>query len=437
MVSGLSTLENAGQLSGRELALLRQRSRLHRKYEPAVELYADSDLPLCEIAAKCGFSAGALGSYLRRYQRELVLCRHGILAEGRNPQSVKIISAGEGSETAHAKYKDAVNACDSMEYIEYNVSQIARKFGLNGTALANYMRIHYEDIPVRREKIRRKLGINDNVYRGARPECVEQYAEAVEMYRSTDMTIPQTAETCRVSTSGFSQHLRFYHKEILRQKRQVRRQAQSAEKRVRGGLSGNGRKNNPSSATEEKYAVALALYRDTNLLMKTIAEQTGVPLEGFRSYLHKWHRELVLERSGLKGETDECVDLRKARKRMKTVAAKYADAIESLKKHPRPLARVAAEFGFHPEVFRQYVHKYEPELAARGGMVRNASGRLTLRNSEEKYNKAVRLYTTTADSLKSIAGRLGLVYNSLGGYIRRSVPEAILLHQEVLKKQNE
>ncbi len=97
--------------------------------------------------------------------------------------------------------------------------------------------------------------------------------------------------------------------------------------------------------------------------MKEIVRRTGVTQEGFRSYLHLWHRDLVLERLGIDGEVDVHTDLRKARKRTKTVAAKYEKAIESLKQNPRPIAHVAAEFGFHPESFREYIHKHEPEIA--------------------------------------------------------------------------
>lgn len=354
-------------LSPREKVVQERRAALHRKYERAVELYQQTDMALREIAEECHVTSGALGNYLRRYHRELVFQRHHISTTENDLHTVKIITAGKQSEAAHRKYKKAVEACDTADYIEYNVSQIAHKYHLDGTALANFMRVHYEDVPKRREKIRERLGINDHIHRGARKESVAQYAEAVELYRTTTMTLPEVADACRVSESGLSQYLRFYRKDILRQKREERRQAQQVEKKERGGLLGNGKQNNPSAAIEEKYAEALAMYRDTNLTMKEIVSRTGVLKEGFRAYLHKWHRELVLERSGITEDADGQGDLRKNRKRMKTVAAKYADAIESLKNNPRPIARVAAEFGFHPDVFRQYVRKYEPELAARQG----------------------------------------------------------------------
>ena len=170
-------------LSGRERALILHRHALHSKYEKAVALYADTDMPMKDIAKECKVSIGGLGCYLRRYWRELVLRRHQIHADGKKAEDIKIMEAGKQNVNAHAKYKDAVAACDSLDYIDLNVSQIARKFGTEGTALANFMRIHYPETLVWREKVRQRLGINDNIRHGARPECMKQYAEAVELYR--------------------------------------------------------------------------------------------------------------------------------------------------------------------------------------------------------------------------------------------------------------
>lgn len=431
-----SSTEVGKTLSERDKALILKRHALHCKYEKAVAIYADTDMPMKDIAKECGVTVGGLGSYLRRYWRELVLRRHQIHADGKKAEDIKIMEAGKQSIHAHAKYKDAVAACDSLEYIDLNVSQVARKFGTDGAALANFMRIHYPETLVWREKVRRRLGINDNIWHGARPECTKQYAEAVEMYRDTEMTMMEVAAACNVSPSGFSQHLRFYHKEILEQKKQIRETAKAKRQQVLGELTGNGRVYRPSPATKQRYAQALELYRNTTLTMKEIVRRTGVPAEGFRFYLHKWHKDLVIERLGISSNVSGHTDLRKARKRMKTVAAKYEEAIKSLRMTPRPVAEVAAEFGLHPEVFRDYLHKHEPELARQQGMMKTANGKIVSRRSEEKYAEAVRLYGTTTETLKSIAARLGLTYNSVGGYIRRNYPEVMALHQNLLKTQS-
>lgn len=431
-----SSTEVGKTLSERDKALILKRHALHCKYEKAVAIYADTDMPMKDIAKECGVTVGGLGSYLRRYWRELVLRRHQIHADGKKAEDIKIMEAGKQNVNAHAKYKDAVAACDSLDYIDLNVSQIARKFGTEGTALANFMRIHYPETLVWREKVRQRLGINDNIRHGARPECMKQYAEAVELYRNTGMTMAEVAEACKVSLSGFGQHLRFYHKEILEQKKQMRKTAKAERNQIFGEMTGNGRTYRPSPATKQRYAQALELYRNTTLTMKEIVRRTGVPAEGFRFYLHKWHKDLVIERLGISSNVSGHTDLRKARKRMKTVAAKYEEAIESLKNNPRPVAKVAAEYGFNPEVFRDYLHKHEPELARQQGMMKTANGKIVSRRSEEKYAEAVRLYGTTTETLKSIAARLGLTYNSVGGYIRRNYPEVMALHQNLLKIQS-
>lgn len=52
-----------------------------------------------------------------------------------------------------------------------------------------------------------------------------------------------------------------------------------------------------------------------------------------------------------------------------------------------------------------------------------------------KYRKAVELYRTTAEPLKAIVRRLGLVYNSLSGFIRRNIPEAAAQHARLLEQK--
>lgn len=412
------------QLSGRERTALLRRHALHCKYARAVELYARTDMTLNAIAGECGVTTGGLGNYLRRYWRELVLRRNNIPADGINPHDIKIIEAGKQNAVAHEKYKDAVIACELLQNIDLNVSQVARKYGLDGTALSNFMHVHYPDILTWRERMRRQLGLNDNVHHGTRPAVKEQYAEAVGLYGNTDMTIHEIAEQCNVSEGGLSQHLRFYHKDLLTRKRKQRKAVAASGDRAFGGLLGNGRKHCPSPTAEKKYAEALKIYENTELTMKEIVRRTGVPAGGFRSYLHKWHKELASGRKGASG----------SERRTKAVRAKYERAIEALRKEPRPVAAVAAEFGLNPEVFRAYLHKHEPDLAKCQGMMRASNGKTVSRRSNERYAEAVHLYATTGDSLRTIAARLGLVYKTVEGFIRRNYPEAIVRHKELTGK---
>lgn len=365
MDASLCSDTGAIAFTSRQKSALIRRHALHCKYEKAVTLYANTGMTLKAIARECNVSEGGLSNYLRRYWRELVLQRHRIPVDDKHLKDVKIIETGKQNIVAHEKYKDAIAACNSLDYIDFNISQLARKFGVDSTALPNFMRIHYPDTLAWRENVRRKLGINDNIRRGALPQCIRQYAEAVKLYKETDMTVAEIATQCNVSEGGLSQHLRFYHKDVLTQKRQQRKTAKDKIQKTQGELSGNGHKHEPLSETDMKYSEALSMYKDTALTLKEIAAKTGVSESGFRSYLHKWHKELVLDRLGIDGDISDDTDLRSVRLRIKTVAAKYEKAIESLRLNPRPVTGVARDFGLHPEVFRNYLYKHEPELVKR------------------------------------------------------------------------
>ena len=106
-------------------------------------------------------------------------------------------------------------------------------------------------------------------------------------------------------------------------------------------------------------------------------------------------------------------------------AAKYSDAIARLKEGGLTTAKVAAEFGLHPESFRGYLKVHEPKLHASLGMKKAENGKMVSPKSMEKYKEAVYLYETTLEPLKSIARRFGLNDSSLGQFIKRNFPEII------------
>lgn len=412
------------------------------KYARAVEMYATTDLSVREIADRCGVSPGGLSDHIGKYHRKLLLARYGLSADDKDARTIKVKPKKGQSPATYRKYKDAIRACSDLAYIEYNVSQIARIFGLDGTGLASQLHFHYQDVIPFREKLRRRLGLADNTHRGVRPWCATAYAEAVKMYRDTDMPIPEVAEKCNVSPSGLSQHLRYYHKNIIELKEKKRNMAKrKTGSRPVGKLAGNGTYYGPKPETIAKYASSMELYLNTPLTIKEIVAKTGVSLGGFTGYLHQWHRGEKLRRRGYEWDGVSEPDLSGTRHYLKSTAYKYAEAIESLRKNPRHVAEVAAEFGFNAETFRGYLKKHAPELAAKCGMTRLANGKLVKRTSEEKYGAAVKEYATSTEPLKSIARRYGIVYNSIMGYVLRNCPEEreshrrLVEHEEQLKNE--
>ena len=172
------------------------------KYGAAERLYAATTLSCRAICALCGVSLGGFTSYLHHHRRDLLLARYGIDAGNTDAAAVRLREAFGQSPSAYRKYRQAVEACRDSSCLEYNISQIARKFRLDGTALANQLRAHFPDIPVLREIERWRRGLNDNQPRGVRPQSVVKYAEAVELLRTGSITVRQAAQVCGRQLGG-------------------------------------------------------------------------------------------------------------------------------------------------------------------------------------------------------------------------------------------
>lgn len=389
-------------------------------------------MPVTEICEQTDTPLTAFRSYLWRCHRELMFARYGITVTKEEAETARLRKSSGQSAATHAKYKEAIEACDDMTYIEFNVSQIARMFHLNPAALCNQLRNHYPEIQERREKARCRLGLNDNLRRGAKPWSKELYAEAVEHLRTTDDTIRQTSDLYHLSYSGLREHLLYYHKDLIRERAAKRKHAKT--NKTRGALTGSGSRHDPKPRIVEKYSEAVRLYRTTAMTQEEICAATGVTVTGLSRYLRIWNKELILEHRNVDGREES--DASSVSKRyLKSTAAKYAEAIERLEETGRSTADVAREFGLKSEAFRDYLREHRPELAASQGMTRLVNGKKVLSRCVEKYDEAVRLYETTTESLKDIARRLELPYNSVGGFVRRSRPEAIERHNRLVKEE--
>jgi len=409
----------------------RARPETEAKYREAIELYRSTWLSCAEISRTCGITVSGFRGYLSKYRRELMLARYDIACSSEEARRIKLSQLRGQLPATRAKYRDAVEACGSLDYIEFNVSQIAREFGLDGANLGRQLRTHYPGTIEWREEVRERLGIGDRLPRGMRRLCKERYAEAVKLLCGDSyITMQEAADKCGVSYAGLEQHLLFYHKDLVKRRIEIRRKA--VRRQLKGEITGRGTVHAPSPGTAGKYAEAVRLYRTTLLSAAQIARKTGVSKKGFYEHLHRWHPELVCARNGIPCEEGRPADRSEIRKYNPATKAKYAEAVGRLKESGLPTARVAAEFGLHPDCFRRYLKAHEPELYAVQGMVRMDDGGTVSRRSMEKYGEAVHLYSTTGAGFKSLARRFGVNDCSLRNFIKRHFPEAIEKHNALL-----
>lgn len=399
------------------------------KYKSALELYRTTDMSITDISRECGVTRAGFAGYINRCHRDLMFARHG--CKGISPEKKMKGSRGQSRKTRE-KYRDAIAVCDSEEYIHLNVSQIARIFKLDGSGLGYQLRVHYPDIIERREKERRKRGIADNIHRGVRPYAVETYSTAVELLQTTDMTLREVADRCKVSFSGLREHILQYHKSLVKLRMCKRLEGERLPKV--GKISGNGAVRLPKEEHNERYAEALELYRTTSLPMKDICAMSGVKPSVFSNYMRMWHKGLIFKRRGvvLPEDTSDRQSLDGVKRSNPWVAEKYSSAIAELKSENISVEAVARKYGFIPVVFREYLKNHHYELWQRMGMIELDGGKKVFRRSYEKYKEAIEAYGTSEESLKSIAKRMNIPYNSIGGFIRRNMPEAIERHNRIV-----
>lgn len=319
-----------------------------------------------EICRTCKVTVSGFQRYLSLSHRDLLLARYGITCSKEETRNIKLPQLRGQLPATRAKYKDAIEACESLDYIEYNVSQIAREFGLNGTNLGRQLHTHYPGIIEWRETVRERLGLSDNLLRGTRRHCKEQYAKAVKLLRANRyITVQEAADTCGVSYTGLEQHLLFYHKDLV--KRRIMIREKTVGQKRKGEITGRGTVHAPSPETKEKYAEAVRLYSTTPMSVLRIAKMTGISRKRFCAYLHNWHMDLVCKRKNIPYEEGMTIDWSKIRKYNPATKAKYAEAIRRLKNTTNSsvkgkiksrfracIGRVQADFRKTPDVtFRQ------------------------------------------------------------------------------------
>lgn len=367
------------------------------KYAAAVKLYASSSLTIREIAEETGLTPKALSHYISKHHRHLLYKRYGIdrLSDG---GPIKIKSPRGQSRATHLKYKEAIEASGDIAYVEFNISQIARIFNVDPTGLSSQLKVHYPDILPARENLRKRLGIEDGLHRGPLPSSKSAYEEAVAVYKDSNLSIQAVADHFGISRSGFGQYMRFYHHDAIAAKARKRSESRRVyHERQMGALAGNGQLYGPKQQTQELYSKALSLYSKGRKTIQEVVKETGVPPTGFKHYLDTWHRET-----------------RAVRKE-----GKYGEAIASLRERPRAVAEVAKEFSLNADVFREYLRKHAPDLAEGQGMVRLDNGKLVKKTAWDKYRPAIKEYRRDGGSLRPIALRHGLTYNSLLSFLKR------------------
>ena len=336
---------------------------------------------------------------------------------------------GQRSETRE-RYADAIQACGSIGYLEMTIAEIAHMFGHTDQCLRNQLKRHYPEMMKLREQLRERLGMNKRPIRGVSASTEAKYAPAIELLRTTDMTIHEVATRCGLSTTALQSHVLFNHRDLAQQRMSKRLNA--IDKNATGGMSGTGRPNAPREATAALYAEALEMYRTTDLTVAEIALKCNVLAHSFQTYLQRWWRSDIAVREKLRRERLEKQRREREevgnRSRTALAAKKYTPALKLIEEGATyEEAAKALGLDADAENLYRWVQSNHPDVHRRerqNQVVVLPNGRECAKTSWAMFGEAVEAYLNTDESINQIAKRFDLRATSLGNFLRRKFPEA-------------
>lgn len=332
---------------------------------------------------------------------------------------------GQHPETEQ-KYREAINACRSIDYISLTLTDVARMYGLKPEPFRNQLKRHYPEILRTRTELRARLGIRESGNFGLKDQTVRQYAEAVELLRDPSVTVREAASRTGVSYQGLQQHLVFYHKDVADARMLVRSDALMKPLTV-GGFNAVGGIRAPKPEAARLYEPAVEMYRTTDLPKTEIARRCGVPVHNFESYLSRWYKPLMeqrRERQRLQREEKQRAP-KEVRSKVALARMKYEPAV-ALIASGKTLSEAARELGVPLYNLSPWLKAHYPALLdqAQAGQMRLPSGRQVLRKAYNKYLPiAEYIDAHPAEPTREVAARWGVPLSSLGKKMASYFPE--------------
>lgn len=270
---------------------------------------------------------------------------------------------GQHADTQR-RYEEAIRACSDIEYLPKTITEIARLFGHEPERFRMMMKRHYMDVLDERERLRVSLGLNKLPPRGVSQATRAKYEPALQLLRTTDMTVRQAAEATGVSMASLQQHIIFHHKDLAQQ-RLMRRTQALAKPRKQGEMTANGSAAGPRGTAAEYYRQAVALLTaNPAMTYREAALRTGLATGNLSSYIRRWHRDLMTERERWRHQQTKQRQQAAARLSAKEQAASRYAAVLPVLEQGATYQEAAFRLGVPAERLRVWVRRNRPDIHA-------------------------------------------------------------------------
>ena len=251
------------------------------QYKDAVELYAESQLTIQEVAIISNVSFSGLKQHLLFYHKDLVAKRERLRARHSNQKN-----KGEknGNNTLHSPKPSTVGKyAHALEYYEKSgltLKEIASKTMVTYAGLYGYIRVWHRDLTLKRGGIDRLENVdqtNLNRYKHYLASSREKYQPAIELLKKNGLTIAAVAKLFNLHPESFRMYLKEHEPDLTKMK----------------GMMCTPEGRLVSRSSYEKYKKGVELYSSSSLSQKEVALKINVHPISFGNYLRRNYPELV------------------------------------------------------------------------------------------------------------------------------------------------
>jgi|GEM_PF-2018168 len=338
--------------------------------------------------------------------------------------------------------KQYAEAIEMLRDASLTVKEVASRCGVSYQGLQQHLIFYHKDIAEKR-----MLSRTDSLLRPVvagtitgsggihqpRPGVVALYAPALELYRTTQMSVPEIAKRCGVAPHNFESYIRKWHKDDMEERRlqreeRIRRKKEQEETRSKCTLSQKARM---------KYGRAVE-YLSAGMTLTQTASELGVDVTNLSGWLRRNQPE-VLEicKVGM-------MRLPSGKLVSRKTWEKYEPVAQYVCTHPsKPTVFVAEKFAvptsslvkhlsvYYPDVWERHCRCCAEKAAREREKLKKegTDGAAPRTDKEkmvrEKYAAAIELYSSGKKSVAQVAEESGLGKAALGSYLRAHHPDLI------------
>lgn len=382
------------------------------KYHEALHLYTTTELKATEICRQLNVSYHSFRAFLKGYHPELINRRYVLPLTEYNREKKK---------NTEAYYRKALKLYSTTTL---SIKEIAMRSGVSLSGFKTYIYKYHRKLMLERHEISMsRRGAKGLKLRSKKnPKSVdtyEKYKEAVSACDNAEYieyTITEIGRIFKLPDNGLNKFLHRHHPEIIERRNKARAAMGIPLHHVAG----------VRNVTTRQYAPAIELLKDPFMTIPEAAEKTNVSYTALKEYLLAYHKDLVKDRAEAR---EKAIIIREEERKMNKGAAKkineatkekYAPAIAALKAEDSSVEKIAGDFNLEPVSFRTYLKRHEPELFSRYGRMKLEGGKTVSARSFSKYKDALEELERGKLTLKEIAAKYNLKYNSFTSFVRRN-----------------